>query len=66
MSEGFTPDWLTLREGYDAWARSARLLCQLARWCAGRGPLHIVDLGAGTGSNLRAMRPRWAGHSGGR
>ncbi|MFL5338288.1 MAG: methyltransferase domain-containing protein [Geminicoccaceae bacterium] len=61
MSEGFTSDWLTLREGYDGRARSVSLLAQLAAWRAGRGPLDVIDLGAGTGSNLRAVAPRLGG-----
>ena len=61
MSEGFTADWLSLREGYDARARNAALLARLAGWRAGRGPLHVVDLGAGTGSGLRALAPALSG-----
>lgn len=53
MSEGFSADWLTLREPYDAAARSSALMGRLAAWRRGRGVLRLVDLGAGTGSNLR-------------
>ncbi|MFO1037373.1 MAG: class I SAM-dependent methyltransferase [Geminicoccaceae bacterium] len=52
MSEGFSSDWLSLREPYDRAARSQDLLGRLAAWAAG-SPLHVLDLGAGTGSNLR-------------
>lgn len=52
MSE-FSSDWLQLREGADARARADRLLDALgkdkAAWPA------IVDLGAGTGANLRHL-----------
>ena len=53
MSEGFSADWLALREPYDATARSSALMGRLAAWRGGRGVLQVVDLGAGTGSNLR-------------
>ena len=53
MSEGFSADWLALREPYDAQARSASLLARLAAWRGGHDMLRVVDLGAGTGSNLR-------------
>ena len=53
MSDGFSADWLALREPYDATARSAALLERLVVWRHGRGVLRVIDLGAGTGSNLR-------------
>lgn len=53
MSEGFAPGWLAMREPYDLGARSPDLLRRLAEWRRGRGPVRIVDLGSGTGSNLR-------------
>lgn len=54
----FTAEWLALREPADHRARSARLAREIARQLMGRPPLHIVDLGAGTGSNLRYLTPR--------
>jgi hypothetical protein len=57
VSQGFSAEWLRLREPYDLRARSAVLLQRLARWCAGRRRLKVIDLGAGTGSNLRCMAP---------
>lgn len=58
MSERFAADWLTLREPADHAARSQALLGRLQDWCRGRQALRIVDLGAGTGSNLRYLAPR--------
>lgn len=56
MSEGFTADWLTLREPYDAMAVDHGPLEALAAWAAARpAGLHVVDLGAGTGANLRRL-----------
>ncbi|MCK0198652.1 class I SAM-dependent methyltransferase [Ancylobacter sp. 6x-1] len=50
----FSADWLALREPADLRARSRDLAQGLAlRWVGGR----IVDLGAGTGANLRALAP---------
>ena len=50
-----------MREPYDLRARSAALLARLAEWRRGRGRLHIVDLGSGTGSNLRCTAPALGG-----
>ena len=54
----FTAEWLALREPADHRARSARLAREIARRLMGRPPLHIVDLGSGTGSNLRYLTRR--------
>lgn len=54
----FSEAWLALREPADLRARSATLEETLAR-CLRRHPAQrIVDLGAGSGSNLRALAPR--------
>ncbi|MEK0085211.1 class I SAM-dependent methyltransferase [Benzoatithermus flavus] len=58
MSEGFSADWLDLREPYDAAACSSFLRDHLVAWCHGRETLRIVDLGAGTGAQLRRLSPR--------
>lgn len=57
MSGAFGADWLDLREPFDAAARSRALLGHLAVWGRRRRRLRIVDLGAGTGANLRWMAP---------
>jgi hypothetical protein len=55
---GFAPEWLRLREGADHRARNAALFEKLAARFAARDAITIVDLGAGLGSNLRAIAPR--------
>ncbi|WP_052810236.1 class I SAM-dependent methyltransferase [Streptomonospora alba] len=60
----FAPDWLALREGADAAARSTELLEPLKtalRMPAADGPLVVVDLGCGTGAMGRWLAPRLAG-----
>jgi hypothetical protein len=54
---GFASDWLALREPYDHAARAEPLLARLADWASHRAGLSIVDLGSGTGSNLRGTSP---------
>jgi glycosyltransferase involved in cell wall biosynthesis len=62
---GFSADWLALREPADRAARSARLAQSVAALFAEDAPLSVVDLGAGTGANLRYLawflppRQRW-------
>ena len=59
----FSADWLALREPADRRARSVRLVRDLvARLAQQRqgmdlGPLRIIDLGCGTGANLRYLAP---------
>lgn len=59
----FEADWLALREGADADARSPELTALAARWLNARGgtPFVCVDLGSGSGSNLRFLAPRLPG-----
>ena len=53
---GFDPDWLALREAYDHAVRDAALT---ARFVDALGPEpRLIDLGAGTGSNLRFLASR--------
>lgn len=54
------PEWLALREGADAAARSVEL-ADLARAHLGVGPLVVRDLGSGTGSMGRWLAPRLPG-----
>jgi hypothetical protein len=55
---GFSSDWLDLRKPFDAAARDRALEERLADWARERGTLRVVDLGSGTGSNLRHLGPR--------
>ncbi|MBK1722938.1 class I SAM-dependent methyltransferase [Thiocystis violacea] len=54
----FSPEWLGLREPADHVARDPGLTQTLAHWAQRRGRLEVLDLGAGTGSNLRYLAPR--------
>lgn len=58
---GFSANWLALRAAADRRARDPLLLRAVRQRLAGHEaegkPLHIVDLGAGTGSTLRLLAP---------
>lgn len=58
---GFSSEWLALREPADHRARDAALVdalaAALAKRPAGIRDVAVVDLGCGTGSNLRALAP---------
>lgn len=54
---GFAADWLALRAPADARARNAGVAAALTRAFAGRGPLIVLDLGAGTGNDMAATAP---------
>jgi hypothetical protein len=56
-----SPDWLELREGADAAARSAELAERLARHLPAAGRLVIHDLGGGSGAMGRWLAPRLPG-----
>ena len=61
MSETFDPAWLALREPVDHRSRAPAAVSLLERaWRAG-GWSRVVDLGSGTGSNLRYLAPRLPG-----
>jgi hypothetical protein len=53
---GFTTDWLALREPADAVARAGALVGPFVSGIA--ATRRIIDLGAGTGANLRYLAPR--------
>ncbi|HWB45492.1 MAG TPA: class I SAM-dependent methyltransferase [Hyphomicrobiaceae bacterium] len=54
---GFSAQWLDLREPADHRARNSKLARRLAQHFDGWRPITVVDLGCGTGSNLRATAP---------
>lgn len=53
----FSPEWLRLREPADHRARDSGLMAETGRLFEGKPLARIVDLGAGLGSNLRALAP---------
>src|SRR5690606_18454301 len=57
---GFSADWLELHAACDARSRSAELVRTLRERLPAR-PLHAIDLGAGTASNIRYLAPRLGG-----
>jgi len=60
VSEGFGLDWLRLREPHDLRARSRALARQFGAAVRARGgteTVSVVDLGAGSGANFRALAP---------
>ena len=54
----FSSEWLALREPVDHRARAPELLEPLRAWCRAAGVERIVDLGSGTGSNVRYLAPQ--------
>jgi SAM-dependent methyltransferase len=54
---GFSPEWLALREPADHRSTNAGVRQRLVRHVDGRSPISVVDLGCGTGSNLRGLAP---------
>ncbi len=52
--DGFSSAWLALREPVDHRSRNPELASALSSHFAGRAPITVVDLGCGTGSNVRA------------
>ena len=57
---GFSASWLALREGIDAASRDASLVERLSRVLSARA-LRALDLGGGTGANVRYLAPRLTG-----
>lgn len=58
----FTEEWLALREPHDRMARNTALLNRLRAWREDRKALAVLDLGAGTGSTLRAITQALGGN----
>jgi SAM-dependent methyltransferase len=55
--ETFDPAWLDLREPVDHRSRPADLLAPLRAWWTRRSGSEVLDVGCGTGSNLRYLAP---------
>lgn len=58
MAEEFAADWLGLREPADHLARETTDLGQLSQYLPTDRAIQILDLGSGTGSNLRYLARR--------
>ena len=54
---GFSAEWLAMREGADHRARNPEVAAALRAAFAGRAGPRCVDIGCGTGSNVRALAP---------
>lgn len=58
--ESFAAEWLALREPVDHRSRAEGMAIRLQRAWQRQGWSRVVDLGSGTGSNLRYLSPRLA------
>ena len=54
---GFSSEWLALREPIDHSARSEEIISALRHYFLNDWKLVITDIGSGTGSTIRALRP---------
>ena len=54
---GFSSKWLALREPVDHAARSEEVISAVAHYFLNDRKLRITDIGSGTGSTLRALKP---------
>jgi len=61
MTETFDDAWLALREEIDHRSRAASLLPTLLDWWTAASHSAVLDLGCGTGSNLRYLAPKLPG-----
>jgi len=61
VTETFDAAWLALREGIDHRSRAAELLPPLQKWWSAGKRSTVLDLGCGTGSNLRYLAPKLPG-----
>lgn len=60
-AKAFDAGWLALREPVDQRSRDSTLLPLLGAWWSARAGSRVLDLGSGTGSNLRYLAPRLSG-----
>jgi hypothetical protein len=54
---GFSADWLALREPVDHRSVSPLVRDAMRKWIGPRKQIDIIDLGCGSGSNLRGLAP---------
>jgi len=54
---GFSSEWLALREPIDHAARSEEVISALRHYFLNDWKLVVTDIGSGTGSTIRALRP---------
>lgn len=54
---GFSVEWLTLRERYDAQARNRTVLGAALSLLEAKCTVHVIDLACGAGSTLRTISP---------
>ncbi|MEM7214564.1 MAG: class I SAM-dependent methyltransferase [Pseudomonadota bacterium] len=54
---GFSSEWLDVREPVDHAARSEEILSAVSHYFMNEESLTITDIGCGTGSTLRALKP---------
>jgi SAM-dependent methyltransferase len=54
----FSPEWLALREPVDHRSIAAELRARAAAHVSNESPVRVMDLGCGSGSNLRALADR--------
>lgn len=57
---GFAKEWLALREPVDRRSRDTRLLNKAVRSVQGRKGAAVLDIGCGTGSTYRTLKPKLA------
>ncbi len=58
---GFSAEWLREREPADTAARNPELTARARDWRRRRGALTVLDLGSGTGANVRFLARRLGG-----
>ena len=58
---GFSAEWLAFREPVDAASRNPGITARLLAWRRRYAALAVLDLGGGTGANVRFLAPLLGG-----